>query len=162
MNRKTIAKRAVLLCIALLACLALASCGKTKKTADIDQFRNACKNDGLTVSSVTADDPDGDIIEYAAYGHGQDDVLVQFYQFGDEATAKEWYLTACENAEAGPSATTYEMTGNNFTSYTVTADRAYTVITQVEDTLAVATGPLTFKSALDRIMLSIGYLSSNL
>ena len=54
------------------------------------------------------------------------------------------------------------MTGNNFTSYTVTADRAYTVITQVEDTLAVATGPLTFKSALDRIMLSIGYLSSNL
>ena len=111
---------------------------------------------------ILRESTDSDILEYAAYGHGQDDVLVQFYQFEDESTAKEWYLTACENAEAGPSATTYEMTGNNFTSYTVTADRAYTVITQVEDTLAVATGPLTFKSALDRIMLSIGYLSSNL
>ena len=105
MNLKTIAKRIALLCIALLACLALASCGKTKKPADIDQFRDACKNDGLTVSSVTADDPDSDILEYAAYGHGQDDVLVQFYHFKDEATAKEWYLTVCENAEAGPSAT---------------------------------------------------------
>lgn len=162
MKQIIISKRLIFAALLLLACLALASCGKTKKPADIGQFCSACENDGLTASTVQADDPDGDIIEYAAYGHGQDDVLVQFYRFKDETTAKKWYLSSCENAEAGPSATTYEMTGNNFTSYTITADRAYTVVTQVEDTLAVATGPLTFKSSLDRILLSIGYLTSNL
>lgn len=152
----------LLLSLVLLACFALAGCGKTKKTADIRQFCSACENDGLAVSSAEAGVPESDLIEYAAYGHDQEKVLVRFYHFKDEATAKDWYTHFCESAERGPSATTYEMKGNNFLSYTITADRAYTVITQVEDTLAAATGSLTFKSALDRIMLSIGYLSSNL
>lgn len=162
MKQKKFIKLFSLAALLVLACLALTSCGKTKEPADVGQFRSACENDGLTASAIQADDPAGEVIEYAAYGHGQDDVLVQFYQFEDETTAQKWYLSACENAQAGPSATTYEMKGNNFNSYTVTADRAYTVVTQVENTLAVATGPLTFKSSLDRILLSIGYLSSNL
>lgn len=153
---------AALFTLLLLACAVFSACGKTKKTADIDQFRSACENDGLTVSSREAEDPEGDVIEYAAYGHDQENVVVQYYRFRNEETALKWYQNVCDAAERGPSATVYEMKGNNFLSYTITADRAYTLITQVEDTLAVATGPLTFKSALDRIMLSIGYLSSNL
>ena len=162
MKQKKIIKYLGLALLLLLLCAMTAACGKTKKAADISSFCSACENDGLTAASREADDPDGEVTEYAAYEHGVDNVLVEYYRFGSENTAKEWYLKSCDNVTAGPSATKYEMTGDNFSSLTVTADRAYTIVTQVEDTLVIATGPLTYKSTLDRIMLSIGYLTSNI
>ena len=162
MKQRINIKYLVFALLLLLLCGMTAACRKTKKAADISSFCSACENDGLTVSSHEAEDPAGEITEYAAYDHGLDNVLVEYYRFGSEDTAREWYQKSCEAVTAGPSATKYEMTGDNFSSLTVTADRAYTIVTQVEDTLVVATGPLTYKSALDRIMLNIGYLTSNI
>ena len=162
MKQKKTIKYLALALLLLLLCGMTAACGKTKKAADLSSFCSACENDGLTASSHEAEDPAGEITEYAAYDHGLDNVLVEYYRFDSEDIARQWYQTSCENVTAGPSTTKYEMAGNNFTSLTVTADRAYTIVTQVEDTLVIATGPQTYKSALDRIMLSIGYLTSNL
>ncbi len=162
MNKLYFRRGLSLLLILLASCCLLSGCTKTKQTASIESFKSACESDKLTASDRKAEDPNGEVADYAAYEHGTENILVEFYQFHDTDTAVRWYQARCEAVNPSPSATTYEMTGNNFLSYTVTADKAYTVITQVEDTMAVATGPLQYKSELDRLMLSIGYLSSNL
>lgn len=147
------------LILIILTTFVLFGCSK-RVALTVNEFKEKIEKENYTYVEVTDQFKEYDYVKGAYLGVSHDvNYQIEFYTFGDEKGAKEFYKLNKEifESSADNNHLYTNVDSKNYSKYTLTTEDKYKSITRIDNTVVYSDCDKTYKKDVEKLIKKLGY-----